>query len=120
MIINVNAIKAMYPNNPSLVREIVDLFVVVVPQQISSLKQAIQEGDNKQTAFYAHSLKGMFGNLVIKPLQDYCQQLEMMGRNENIDGAEKILGRISDMFDQVMNELETLPADCCDKPQSSG
>ncbi len=118
MIIDENAIKAMYPNNPSLVREIVDLFVVVVPKQISNLKQAIQEGDVKQTTYYAHSLKGMFSNLVIEPLQNLCLQLEVMGRNENLDGAEMIFRQVSDMFERVMKELEALPADCCDKSSS--
>ena len=120
MIVNENAIKAMYPNNPSLVREIVDLFVVVVPEQMENLKQAIQEKDVKQTAFYAHSLKGMFGNLALEPLQDLCLQLEKMGRNESIDGAEMLFGRVSDMVEEVMKELGTLSADCCAEPRGSG
>ena len=109
-VVDLEAIRAVYPKNPELIRELVEIYLAEVPPRMALLAQAVPEKDNDKILQLAHLLKGMSGNLSISLLQERFLELEMMAREKNLDGSETLFSEISDLFDRVKIELEELLA----------
>ena len=108
--VNKQAIETMFPDCPDLILELVGLFLEDAPNHMEMLESAIVDSDSKQARFHAHTLKGMAGNLQIASLQELCYQLEIMGRDEDLNEAPESVTKARDVFNQVENELNQYAA----------
>ncbi|WBO85401.1 Hpt domain-containing protein [Hymenobacter yonginensis] len=63
------------------VREIKQLFVVRVPEQLAQLHTTIEQEDWAEVAQLAHSLRATLGNLRIEPSARLLQQLDGLARH---------------------------------------
>jgi len=109
-LIDLEAIQTAYPENPGLIRELVEIYLAEVPPRMAHLAQAVTEKENDDILHLAHLLKGMSGNLSISGLQDRFLQMEMMAREKKLDGTGPLFKEVSALFDDVKNELEALLA----------
>lgn len=71
-------------------------FLDDLPDYIRSLKDAVSVRDCHAFADVAHSIRGSAGNFGARRLVGYCQQLETLGREQQIEGADRLLGTIVD------------------------
>ena len=62
--------------------------------KFTGLAAAVASGVGEDIRRAAHSLKGSSSNLGATQLSDLCFQLEKMGRENNLDGAQNILQQL--------------------------
>ena len=84
---------------PTMVR----VFLDDIPAYIRSLKDAISVGDSKAIGDMAHGIKGGASNFGAQQLAAVCQQMEDMGRADNLTEAPELLS-------QLINESNMLEA----------
>ena len=109
-IVDIDAIRAVYPESPDLIRELITIYLSEVPQRMTSLAQAVEEKDIEQILYLSHLIKGMSGNLSITPLQEVYFQIEQMARDKAIEGVDKVFREVSLLFEQAKAELEEMLA----------
>ncbi|MEH6358116.1 MAG: EAL domain-containing protein [Pseudomonadales bacterium] len=82
---------------PTMVR----VFLDDIPDYIRSLKDAVSVGDSEAIGDMAHGIKGGASNFGAQRLTTICQQLEDMGRAEELAGTQELLN-------QLINEVSLL------------
>ncbi len=90
-----------FDNDASLLQELLEQMVQEIPQRLEGIKNTLQNGDLQSAHLYAHTLKGIAGNLSAPRLQDAASRLESMG-------AAGDLSRMQELMPEVEKELETL------------
>ena len=88
-----------------LAREIVGIFLEDSPQQIASLKDALERNDAEGVRLYAHSLKGSSGNVAAQALHAVALQLEQAGRSGDLPKAAALLPELEQAFAHLREEL---------------
>jgi len=84
-----------------LLRQIAEVFLKDAPEQMLSLKDAIQKGDATLAERLAHTLKGASANVGANVLQELAAQMEITGKEGDLNRAQKLL-------ETTMREYETL------------
>lgn len=78
-----------------------------VPHDLKRLHEALTDQHSELIVRYSHTLKGSSANLGILRLSQLCRELEMLGRNNQIDEtAQAMLQRIEVEFAVVRPLLE--------------
>lgn len=81
--------------DPGFVREMQQMFVDRVPNQLLQVAAAIEEEQWETTARLAHSLKASFGNLRMEPGASLLKQLETKAKHQ---GAKQELAAMLDVI----------------------
>ncbi|MBI4854045.1 MAG: response regulator [Acidobacteria bacterium] len=90
---------------PSLVIELIELFLEDTPKKIALIKQAIIEENAKELELSAHALKSSTANLGATQMTAYCQELEKLGKEASTKGSKEILVKLEKNFQEVSNLL---------------
>ena len=90
-----------FGSDASLLQEVLEQMVQEIPQRLASIKSSLQNGDVQNAYLYAHSMKGIAGNLSAPRLQDVASRLESFG-------ATGDLSRMQELMPEVERELQTL------------
>ncbi|MEM7781901.1 MAG: response regulator [Planctomycetota bacterium] len=96
-------------NDRELFDEFVDIFLCDAPDIFEKLRSSIESGDSVQLEKSAHALKGLMLNFGAKSCCDLALAFEVAARNDNIDGIRNDLPRLNDLYDQLCDELKSLP-----------
>jgi CheY-like chemotaxis protein/HPt (histidine-containing phosphotransfer) domain-containing protein len=91
-----------------LFREILQTFLQDAPLQIEKLKQALEEGDLSQTEKQAHSLKGAAMNIGGIALQAVAFDLEVSGKNRDLNQARPLMQKLNKEFESLQKALTSL------------
>ncbi len=86
-----------------LVREVLDLFMDNMPEQMDGLRRAISAGDVQEAMLYAHTVKGMAANISAGPLCATASAAEKAAR-------EGDLSPLAALAERMELELEALRA----------
>jgi two-component system sensor histidine kinase/response regulator len=89
--------------NLSLLNKVIGLFTERYPEQLASIKAAIDLGDSDKLQESAHALKGAIGNFTSANPFETAYSLEIMGRENNFSEAEAT-------FTALENEVQQLGA----------
>ena len=87
------------------------LFTVFVDQQplkIEEMRQALADGDLKEVAFMAHTLKGGAATMGAEVLKDRAYEVEKAAKTEDADLAEREIEALASELEetiQVMREF---------------
>ncbi len=81
-----------------LFRELIDIFLATIPSDIESLKQALSKKDSVQARRYAHSIKGVSGNIKAKTLSSIALNIEMAAKEGDIEKALSLVPDIEEGF----------------------
>ncbi len=84
--------------------ELLNELVEQIDQSLPDLKTAIEQKNYSDVRSIAHGLKGAAANLGADQISARFYELEMMGKNENLDGA-------MDMFNEVLQMNKDLKAE---------
>ena len=90
---------------PDLLGELIDIFLDDAPPRLDALRAAVQAGDATGTREAAHALKGACAQLGALFLSQLCKQLEFMGREGQLSGAEPLVEECFFEFDHVKAAL---------------
>jgi two-component system sensor histidine kinase/response regulator len=92
------------PGQPSLIGNLIDLFVEDTSRRLSHLRQMSADPDAIKKA--AHNVKGAAGNIGALRMAELCGNLEQNAAREF--EAEKLIAQLEVEFDQVVEVLSSL------------
>jgi HPt (histidine-containing phosphotransfer) domain-containing protein len=79
------------PGEPSLLVEIVSIFLRDAPGRLAAIREAIQTANADALREAAHALKGSAATLGAQQVGELCSQLEQMGREGALEAAAGLL-----------------------------
>jgi two-component system, sensor histidine kinase and response regulator len=85
----------------ALLREVIEIFLDQAPKHLSALRLAVEQGIAATVESVAHSLKGELGYLGQPEVSKKAQEIEEMGRSQN-------MGRAASLLPQFEAEITTL------------
>jgi HPt (histidine-containing phosphotransfer) domain-containing protein len=89
-----------------LLGELVTIFLDEYQNNLSDIRKSLNEGDALLLKRAAHTLKGSLRIFKSVRAQELSHQLEQMGANESMDGAEPVLAELQEQMKLVRAELE--------------
>lgn len=95
-------------NDTELLKHLVELFLRDVPGLVDSMHQAIANRDREGLQRAAHTLKGMLGNLSAHAVVRVAEQLELMGRQDQLAGIESVLEELEVALVPLSEELRRI------------
>lgn len=95
-------------DDKNLLLELLDIFVRDFKEKRTQMTEAIRNKDVEQIKRIAHALKGSSGNISAKLLRLAVVQLEDMGRNNNLNGADEALSEMDRKFEELTGRIAAL------------
>ncbi len=89
-----------------IIENMFDQFFNKYNEDISMLQESIDLKDYQSLALKAHSLKGTFTTLFCYKGREKCMELELLGKRENLIGAQKILKEIRDICESLIIDYQ--------------
>jgi len=91
--------------NKSFLMELLDLYLDEFPEKHTQLQDAIQQNKFDLILELGHSLKGSSANLSLIFLQEASFQMEMAGKERDIEKAKKALSLLEQEFKRLKDFL---------------
>lgn len=99
---NLNMLKEVIGDD---LKAILDSFNDITPQVIEQLDQAIKQQNAAEVRHHAHTLKGSAANVGAIELPALCIELENMGRNGELEGAEVLFSQVESSYSRLSNAV---------------
>jgi HPt (histidine-containing phosphotransfer) domain-containing protein len=94
-------LRALNPDDPAFLRELIELFLQDVPQRLAELEQAIAKGDAPLLTRAAHTIKGSCSNFGAAGLAAVALQMEHQGKENSFSEAKATLPALKAEFSLV-------------------
>ena len=104
----INSISALKNEKANPLEKVIELYLDNATLVTEKIKHAIRDDDAEALYLSAHDLKTNSANLGATRLVDVCQQLEVIGRKGEIDGAEKIYIKLNSEMKKVIELLNSI------------
>jgi len=91
----------------SLCKKIMEMSLEVIPIKTREMKEALDEDDAYLTRLHAHTLKGMSANLGAHNLCDATSEMEIAGKDGDMDKARSLMRKVeheSERLEQALKE----------------
>ena len=85
--------------------ELLETFFEEAPRSISQMHQALDQGDAEAFRREAHSLKSNSASFGAHKLAALARELEFMGRDGNLAGAQEKLEKLESEYQQAQQAL---------------
>lgn len=102
------SLRELGGGDSSLLCELIDLFLADAPKHVATIEAALESGDASELERAAHSLKSSCANIGALSMSTLCFDLEVMGRENAIDGRPELLTEVRDRFTSVRAALTAL------------
>ena len=96
-------IDSIADGNEEFKTELMQTFFESMQQNFAQLEQAVIENNYYDIQRVAHIIKGASGNLGVLSIAAIANDLEQIGRNQNINNAEELFEKIQDLYLQIQN-----------------
>jgi HPt (histidine-containing phosphotransfer) domain-containing protein len=97
-------------DEPELFVELVDLFIADARNLIATLQRAVRERDLRTLECTAHTLKSSCANVGALSMSKVCLELEQLGREAKLTGAEGLVERAAEQYERVRIALDAQKA----------
>ncbi len=94
--------------DPGFLGDLIQSFLTNLPQLLSNLQGALEQGDASKLRTVAHTLKSNSRDFGATTLFGLCKELEMMGKAGTVDGTADLIARIETESARVKTVLETV------------
>ena len=95
-----------------LLLELIEILAGQLDADVERVRASLAGGDTEEVVAEAHRLKGAVGAIAGKRLAAVAQELEDLAASGTLDGADKILERVSEEAVLLRAALETALAEC--------
>ncbi|MGJ7918860.1 response regulator [Massilia sp. LXY-6] len=92
----------------ALVQKVINAYVDDTPQQLSTLRHAIDGMDTGNVRRIAHTLKSASANVGADALAALCKEMEHLGRADTTEGADSLLIHMEQEFQAVRDSLTAI------------
>jgi HPt (histidine-containing phosphotransfer) domain-containing protein len=104
----IDDLRALNPEDPAFLRELIDLFLQDVPGRIAEIEQALASKDAVLLTRAAHTIKGSCSNFGATGLRDISHTMEMQGKASDFAAAAASLISLRASFALVSEALQKL------------
>jgi HPt (histidine-containing phosphotransfer) domain-containing protein len=94
-------LRALNPEDPAFLRELIDLFIQDVPGRITEIEQALASKDAVLLTRAAHTIKGSCSNFGATSLREISHAMEMQGKASDFATAATSLVTLRAAFADV-------------------
>jgi HPt (histidine-containing phosphotransfer) domain-containing protein len=101
-----NEILENFDGDEEFFTELVEIFITDTPEQLSEIKEAVDNSKSRDLERSAHKLKGAVANFGEKAAFETAFQLEMMGRECRLDGADEVYDTLVKEIERLVNALK--------------
>ena len=101
-------LRAINPDDSSLLKEIIGIFIEDTPARIAELRAAMASGDVSAFSRAAHSIKGSSSNLGAARLRSLAERLEHDSKSQPLTNFNHGLSELEEAFAATKSELERL------------
>ena len=98
----------MVGGDNEVLAELINTFLNDAPRLLNNLRLAVANGDAATVRLNAHSLKANGADFGALSFSELCKQMELMGKLDQLDGAEPLLLQIEAEYEQVEAALGAL------------
>ena len=91
-----------------LFREVVEIFLDDVPKHLTSLRQAIEDGDGEAIERTAHILKGELGYLGISEISRKAREMEALGQKSDLLPAAGLYATLEPELSEVLISMRRM------------
>ncbi|HEY8108359.1 MAG TPA: GAF domain-containing protein [Gaiellaceae bacterium] len=88
--------------------EVVDAFLADAPALIATLRSSLDEQNAEELRRAAHTLKSNGATLGAAEFAELCRTLEQRAKDDELDGASELVGRIEDEYRALEEALSAL------------
>ncbi len=96
------------PGKPSLLVELIDLFLEHSPPRVTDAMNAFNDRDLKKLKYSVHTLKGSSQNLGAVEVGQVCKEIEAFIPDGDWDSIQAKLEELRILFDKACEELREL------------
>lgn len=98
------------PDQPNLQLYAINGYLETAPRLLESIRESIQQGDFEKTWQMAHTMKSNNAQVGAERMAKYCQQLELLGRNNELtlEKAEQLMITLDKEFSLVRELLKKM------------
>jgi CheY-like chemotaxis protein len=93
--------------NPTLVDELIELFLGSTPLRIAELRQALKKKDAKRIREVAHDLRGSSGQLGATRMEQTCASIETLARTGCLKEVRRFIDQLDPDLERVAIDLRT-------------
>jgi len=111
-VLDKNSILAVFEGDVDLMRQVVGLFLVECPGQMSAIRAAVEHSDAGAIKLAAHSLKGSLSNFAAPGAFRAAQRLEGIGHEGNLSQAEEAFRLLEEQISLLHAAMADLDAKC--------
>ncbi len=91
--------------NPTLLGELIELFIGSAPLRLNEMRQALDKGTPEFLSRAAHFLKGSAGQMGANRMQQICAAIETLGRAGTSSGVAGLVDELVLEFERVSHDL---------------
>jgi two-component system sensor histidine kinase/response regulator len=95
-------------NDTQLLKEVIAVFLADCPGKLMELRTAVTARDSNQIASGSHALRGSVGTFGAKSAVEAAQNLEFMGRQGKVEGAEEAFSVLEREMALVTSALDQI------------
>ncbi len=106
--LNAGGLMRSFENNHHLFQELVEIFINDYPQMLNTLRHSLESTDAETLSRTAHSLKGMLRNFQAEAAAETAFELEQIGQQGKLDGADPVVDSLVGQLDDVARKLKQL------------
>lgn len=96
-LLDLSALRARYPDNPQLVKELEAIFLSTTETSLAALKRTIGQGDAAQGRKEAHALKGAAASVMAHSVQESAGRIEMCLQRNDFTAAGTELAALENL-----------------------
>ncbi len=99
-------LRALNPEDPAFLKELIDLFIQDVPGRIAEIEQGIANKNSELLTRAAHTIKGSCSNFGAANLREISHTMEMQGKASDFAAAATSLVTLRADFALVAAALQ--------------
>jgi len=104
----IDELKMVAGDAPELLDEIVDAYLLQLPDFLHGIHQGVKNQDGEQLNQSAHSLKGASYNMGAAQVGKLCAILEQQGKDSDFANAAQLLPDLEQASQKTITALQTL------------
>ena len=94
------------PNQPDILRHVVEIFLADTPRLIAEIETAVSVGNLENLRCNAHALKSSSAHIGAITLSQYAKELESRGRKGDLQNIDQLLNQVDEGYQKLSQLLE--------------